>query len=267
MRMNRIVAISVLVLVATSVMAQAQEDNKAVLGVYGQAEQFALTQPTEDVNEKGMIYGVGLTFWQLLDSGLELDALLELFTGTVEHEGDAQIPGIRSPSHKSQSSYGGCKIEAIVGYCLTQGQPLRLSTQLGLGTRMWSHQLDVSDNGDLGNYGYTEKWATYYAILGLQAREALGPRQELIVRAQYRIPIINTETVDLSNVGGPYDISLTPGNAASFYADAGMRIGTLHVCAFIETLNFTAATSKLYQRYSQPESAATMIGGKVTLMY
>ena len=265
MRMNRSVAISVLVLVATAVMAQ--ENHKAVLGVYGQAEQFALTQPTEDVNEKGMLYGVGLTFWQSQDSGLELDALLELFTGTVDHEGDAQTQGIRSPHYKSQSTYGGCKIEAMVGYCLTQGQPLRLSPQLGLGTRMWSHQLDASDDGDLGNHGYTEKWATYYAILGLQAREALGPRQELIARAQYRVPIINTETVDLSNVGGPSDISLTPGNAASFYADAGMRIGTLQICVFMETLNFKASTSDVYQGYSQPESAATMVGGKVTLMY
>jgi hypothetical protein len=77
------------------------------------------------------------------------------------------------------------------------------------------------------------------------------------------MPFYNRVNYDFSNLGGPDNVEVEPGKAASPYAELGMTIGTFMLAGFYEQMKFEKSNyadvgSTLI--VWQPESEAAIFG-------
>ncbi|MCO5045865.1 MAG: hypothetical protein M9935_11445 [Kiritimatiellae bacterium] len=246
--------------------------NHVDLRFYGFGESFEWKETMDGqrlLKESGPIFGVGGDIAAPLSDPFWIEARGEFFLGDVDYDGHIQHEDGRLTPHKSTTSYTGFKLEGDLAIHVPINRQLYARPFFGLGFRGWNRTLGgkLSSNA-IEEGGYEERWLLAYAIIGISGGIALNEKTTLFIRTETRLPLNNSETVDLSNAGGPDDVEIEPGKEASLYAEAGIIASRLTASLFVETLHFSESDpDENYRAFLQPESDSTMFGLKVGLAF
>lgn len=272
--MQRTLLTLLLVMSSLSLAVHAASPTNKVFTVrfYGLAEQFEWKETYQGqqlLKESGPLFGAGGDLGARMADPFWLEGRGELFLGNVDYDGVLMSEKGDLTPYKTTTEYVGFKIDGDVACKLSLSPSLHVKPFAGLGARTWVRTLDTAlSDRYIGEYGYSESWTTVYGIVGCGGGIMLNRTSELSARLEARLPLSNTETVDLSNQGGPSDLELKPGKQASYYAEATLSVSHLTASLFVETLNFSE--SPLDSRanvFFQPESKATMVGGKIGVAF
>ncbi len=272
--MKRPIVIIVVGTLAVASLASAEVNTSRTfdLRLYGFAQQFEWKESfdgKEFLKESGPLFGVGGELGLRLAAPLWLQGRGEVFFGDVDYDGAIMTSRGELIPYKSTTQYAGIKGEGHMAFRFPLSRDLYVKPYVGLGLRVWRRTLDtaISDTY-IGEWGYVEDWMTMYGILGCGGGIALGRNEELFGRVEGRLPISNSMTADLTNVGGPSDVELKPGRRASIYLEGGFNATPITLSLFIETLTFSESPlDNKYQAAFQPESNSTMIGAKFGLAF
>ncbi len=240
--------------------------------LYGFAEQFEWEEHLDGrqlVKESGPLFGAGGELGFQIANPVWLEGRGELFLGDVDYDGSIMTKKGEFIPYKSTTKYVGIKIEGDAALRLPVSHTVYIKPYAGLGIRVWRRTLDTkTSDTQIGKYGYIEDWVTAYGRLGCEGGITISGASELFARIEWRLPIDNSMTVNLTNAGGPSDVDLEPGERASFYAEGGINATPITVSVFIETLEFSQSSlDAKYQGALQPESESTMIGAKLGLTF
>ncbi len=82
------------------------------------------------------------------------------------------------------------------------------------------------------------------------------------------MPFYNSETVDMSNLGGPSRIELKPARRSGFAAEAGLLFHFVSLAFFYEIMRFGQSDlDDKYGLFFQPESDAAIYGIKLGAVF
>lgn len=220
------------------------------------------------LKEDGPIIGIGGEIQLNLGESFIFIGQAEFFGGDVDYDGSVQeADGTLTPT-KSTTTYRGGSIAGKIGTPIALGKSAELIPHIGLGARIWERTLDTSyDDRYIGDNGYIEDWAMLHGTLGATISFPLGEKFTGFATAELRLPLDTTETVDLSNVGGDDDVDLEPEANLSFFAEAGIARGMFFASLYIETLDFDESDIDSSGQYLQPDSEATLIGGRAGVRF
>ena len=231
---------------------------------YGLMESFKWEENHGDfVKENGSLYGAGGDLGFKIVGGLWLEGHGEFFGGNVDYDGHLQnlTTGELTP-YSSKTEYVGGKLGGDVAYKFEWGI-FSLKPFLGLGNQSWRRTLDKrSGSSYIGAAGYVEDWTTTYGVGGVAMEWALGQQLKLFVSGELHLPIANYEYADLSNVGGPSDVTLKPGTKAGGCGEVGITYRWLYLAAFCEVLNFSESDLDDSGQFLQPASKETVLGAR-----
>ena len=176
----------------TAPSLQTRQTNSAVW-VGGALDHFAWKEIDgghELLSEDGWLVGVCGGAQGPLAPGWRVEGQGKLYTGLVDYDGSIQSLW-RSQDYKSKTTYVGFDGELLAKYPLPT-RPVAVAPFAGLGLSAWQRELDTKNYGDVGKYGYTEHWASWMLLAGIEAKA--GPWSGRIVLRQ---PFYNTESVKI----------------------------------------------------------------------
>jgi len=236
--------------------------------LYGLVESFDWRETVkgqELVKETGPLFGLGGDVGLGITETVWIEFNGEFFLGDVDYDGFLQGPQGLTPA-KSKTSYVGVKGSADLALKIPITQDVYVKPYAGIGVRAWRRDLDKSlSDSEVGEYGYTETWASVYGLLGVGAGVRLHQDCEIFGNFAVKLPVYNQERVDLSANGGPSDIELKPGKEVSICAEGGLNYKWLTASVFAETLKFSQ--SDVVDGGYQPDSKATIVGAKLGLHF
>ena len=261
---------AVLLLGGGTVWAQvaARQAEPLSFRLYGLAEQYEWKETFEGrqvVKESGPVFGAGGEL-DLAFAPLSFEGIGEFTAGDLDYDGGLVLEDGSSVPAKSTTAYTGVKLEARLAASLNPA----FKVYGGIGSRGWQRSLDTSLSDDeIGRFGYEEVWASVYGILGCAAEMDAGQGSKWFGRVEARLPVDDTIDVDMSNVGGPDSVDLEPKGKTTIYGEAGLKSGWLFLAAFAETLDFDQSEMVRADDVLvfQPESKATIIGGKLGIWF
>jgi len=234
--------------------------------VYGHLEQFNWKEYLaghEIVRDSGPMYGIGADINISPPVMLMIEGNGEFYFGNLDYDGFIQNPYGVEP-YRSKTQYLGIKGSADMAVILDITDHFYLKPYLGIGVNAWQRRLD---NTGSRVYGYDESWLTLFALAGMGAGVTINRTVEVFGKAVLRLSAYNIEKVDMSNIGGPSGIYLSPGRQPSFCAEAGVNVAFVSLSLFYETLRF--AESDIDSKYDvfQPESKADTYGVRLGAVF
>lgn len=237
----------------------AETDSLFSARVYGHLEQFNWKEylaGQEIVRDSGPMYGIGVDLTIAPPIILMIEANGEFYFGNLDYDGFIQNAYDLEP-YRSKTQYLGIKGSSDIAVMLDITDHFYLKPYLGLGVNAWQRRLD-NTGGRV--YGYDESWLTLFGLVGIGAGLPVNRTVELFGKAELRLSAFNVEKVDMSNLGGPSGIYLSPGRQPSFCAEAGVNVAFVSLSLFYETLRF--GESDIDSKYDvfQPESNADTYG-------
>ena len=215
----------------------------------GSLDHFAwkeLNGGHELLSEDGWLVGVCGGAQGPLAPGWLVDGRGKVYTGLVDYDGAVQSLW-RSQDYKSKTTYVGFDGELLAKYPLPT-RPLVVAPFAGLGLSAWQRQLDTKNYGDVGKYGYTEHWASWMLLAGVEAKA--GPWSGRLVLRQ---PFYNTESVKIDGE----QVDLEPDCVTGFGLEAGYAAARWNF-----GLGYTAATfgqSNMDGSFYQPKSEKQLV--------
>ncbi|MCE9615144.1 MAG: hypothetical protein K8T26_12775 [Lentisphaerae bacterium] len=238
--------------------------------VYGIVESFTWEETYQGervVREEGPRFGIGADIQAPLNPRLILIGLAEFYFGEADYDGGIQSDDGSVTPINSETSYTGLRIKGALGTPL----PLTTSTTLvpfgGFGLSTWLRTLDTHlGDSDIGLYGYEEYWATLCGVLGLGVNVALDDSHACFASVEADLPVWNSESVDLSNVGGPDDVELEPGREAGWSASAGFTASRFTASLYAEFMTF-GESDVTDEGFLQPESSSDVIGARAGMVF
>lgn len=230
--------------------------------VYGAVEQFYWREfdPVTGnrlLRESGPRYGVGFIYHREFSNHITVTPRVEIFGGTVDYDG-ATIPTPTKPSVpvKSKTDYFGGKLEGDIGYNFGPSQGVSVEPFGGLGFRGWSRDIRDSTATDGSSVkGYREDWFTFYLRFGVRGNIALSTDAKIFAEAGIKFPVYN------ENYASIIGVTFNPGNEPSPFAEAGVKIHSLKVSGYYDSMRFSK--SDVVSGYLQPESHADMYGVRI----
>jgi len=258
--MKRILAhlTAALLVLATSLSAS-ETGSLLNARVYGHLDNFEWQEyllGQEIVRDSGPMYGIGADLTIAPPIMLIIEANGEFYFGNLDYDGFIQNARGLEP-YRSKTQYLGIKGSVDIAIMFDVTDHLSLKPYLGIGANAWRRRLD-----DTGGrvYGYDESWLTLFPFIGLRAGVPVTRRVEVFGKAELRLSAYNVEKVDMSNLGGPSGIYLSPGRQPSFCAEAGVNIAFVSVSFYYETLRFGESDIDNQYDIFQPESKADTYG-------
>lgn len=257
-----------MLVVPLSVSRLSASEEKSMIGarVYGQVENFNWKEylfGQEIVRDSGPMYGVGADVTIAPPVMLMIEGNGEFYFGNLDYDGFIQNAYALEP-YRSKTQYLGIKGSADVAVMLDITDHFYLKPYLGIGANAWQRRLD---NTGSRVYGYDESWLTLFALAGMGAGVPINRTVELFGKAELRLAAYNIEKVDLSNIGGPSGIYLSPGRQPSFCAEAGVKVAFVSLSLFYETLRFGESDIDSASDVFQPESKADIYGVKLGAVF
>ena len=252
--------------------AWAQQAEPLSFRFYGLAEQYEWKETLEGrqvVKESGPVFGVGGEL-DLSFAPLSFEGIGEFTAGDLDYDGELVLEDGSTVPAESTTAYTSVKLEARLAAALNPAAPAAFKVYGGIGMRGWQRSLDTSLSDDeLGRFGYEEMWGSVYGIAGCAVEADAGNGSKWFGRVEARLPVDDSLEVDMSNVGGPDSVDLEPKGNTTIYGEAGLKSGWLFLAAFAETLDFDQ--SEMVDAGNvlvfQPESKATIIGGKLGVWF
>ncbi len=246
------------------------------LSVFFEGNQYVWKEIDDDgsrlLKESGVLFGVGVTYWNEMENHLTVRPTGELFGGSVHYNGLACEPDASSCEPAVTSvNYFGFKVEGDLGGRIASRQGAYLEPFGGLGFRYWLRMIqDGTTQSGLTTAGYTEEWLTLYTRLGLRAGIPVSEgKNELFIEGGYKYPLFNQNTAYVSSIGFSNDTTVNPGKKGSFFGEAGMRINSVKLSVFYDSMRFTKSNFDFASnafgtfRFNQPESTADFYGFKI----
>lgn len=234
--------------------------------VYGHIEQFNWKEyllGQEIIRDSGPLYGIGVDVTIAPLIMLMIEANGEFYFGNLDYDGFIQNAHGIEP-YRSKTQYIGIKGSGDIAVILDITDHFYLKPYLGIGANAWQRRLD-NTGGRV--YGYDESWLTLFPFAGLGAGVPVNRTVELFGKAELRMPVFNVEKVDMSNLGGPSGIYLSPGRQPSFCAEAGINVTFVSLSLFYETLRFGESDIDVKYNVFQPESNADTYGVKLGAIF
>jgi hypothetical protein len=233
--------------------------------LYGQIENFEWKESDDGdqlLKESGPLAGIGANADIDSRSGFHLEGLSEVLLGRVDYDGATQS-GIPVDS---ETKYLMFLAQADILIPLNVTSSFVIGPYAGAGARLWRREIE--DEGDA--LGYVEDWSSYYGMIGIRATAKVTRPIELFGRIAVKMPFYNRVQYDFSNLGGPDDVDVEPGEEASPYIEAGVTIGHFTLAGFYEEMKFSESDKTDIGsdiQVWQPESEATMFGLRAGLTF
>jgi len=178
----------------------------------------------------------------------------EYYNGTVDYNGfvfDQQ--GYRTP-YSTKTGYTGFELTASTGYEVAFADGFSFAPSAGFGLEKWKRSLD---NG--GPSGYDELYTVPLAQIAFGASYRIEQRIEIFSNLSLKIPLLITESVDLSRTGaGPSNLKFTPGSNPRYFVSAGTWIYGASAEFFYDS--WTLSKSPEDRGFLQPQSSRTHLG-------
>ncbi len=246
---------------------------------YAAAEDFTWEEFADDgsrlLKESGVLTGVGFVYWNELPDNITIKPVAEIFAGTVDYDGQAcDINTNICVPARTDVDYFGLKLQGEIGKRSRTAAGFFIEPFGGIGFRGWYREINSGTAADgRATAGYTEQWTTFHARLGLRGGRDLSERKQVFVEAGVKYPLLNRNTAYLSDAGLGDDITMHPGKKSSLFAEAGMKIKTLSVSLFYDSLRFSKSNvvetveGNFIIQHWQPKSTMDMYGLKVGVIF
>lgn len=212
------------------------------------------------LKESGPIYGLGVSAKSDIAKSLTLKAKGELFGGSIDYDGQTQA----GTPVKTDTDYFGFKGEVDGGWKIIEKEESSFEPFVGLGVRRWTR--DIQSTGSV--IGYEETWTSIYARLGIRGDHTYPNKLKVFAEAAVKLPIDNENEIDWSSFGVG-DVTVEPGNKASFFAEAGLKWKKFKSSIFYEGMRFSKSDIVTVSGISiyQPESEADIFGANVGMSF
>lgn len=227
---------------------------------------------TRLVKESGPRFGIGFTYnFEFLDHHLILKPRVEIIGGQVDYDGHACNinTGVCQPATANTSYFNG-KLETDLGWRFRSTERTSIEPFVGIGFQGWLRDIyngTASDGSSVR--GYTENWHTLYLRAGLRANFALGEKTKFFAEAGGKFPVYTANTAYLSDAGLGPDVTVKPGNEASWFAEAGISYKHFKTSFFFDSMNF--AKSDVVNSgglgFFQPKSQAELYGLRIGVTF
>jgi len=223
------------------------------------------------LEENGLLFGVGIKGELPVGEQAEFDFLATLYGGNIDYDGHT-MGGVPV---KATTGYVGMRTEWMISYLVDvgpdDGGELILKPGAGLGLRAWKRSLDNKGSflgENIGSMGYIENWMTMYAKVGIGAELKFSTDCDLSTSLEARLPLFNRNVADMSDHGGPSDITIEPGRSVSLYWETGLRYKNFSGALYLETLEFSrSAPDSKYGMFLQPRSSAFIAGVRAGMTF
>ena len=240
------------------------------LYLYGEVESFTWKEFVDSgaraVRESGPLFGIGLDFSHEFESRIIFSPKGEIFFGDVDYDGHTQA----GEPVTSNVGYLGFTLDGDLSMKFKVSQRCYLEPFGGLGLRWWVRDIKdgTTSSGAIAS-GYTEEWATVYGRLGARGGIDVSKRTLLFLEAGVKLPFYNENTAYLSNAGLGPNITLHPGLQASFFAEAGTKMGMFRASLFYDSLRFSRSADVVSGAYIywQPQSTMDIYGVKAGVVF
>lgn len=221
--------------------------SKGEYDLYAHVESFTWKEFSggdQLLKESGPTYGAGASAkWNIINQ-LTLKLKGELFTGSIDYEGQAQS----GTPVETDTDYNGFILQGDMGWKFVLGENFSIEPFAGYAVRSWER--DIQSTGSA--IGYIEEWTAYYARLGVRGELKYNDQLGVFTEAGIKIPTDTENEVDYLNV------TLEPGDKNSLFAEMGFKWKSLKAAAFYEGMRFSE--SDIVRGYLQPESKANIYG-------
>jgi hypothetical protein len=239
------------------------------VNVYTAVSNFSWKEFNDDgsriLEESGMLYGIGCSYWWKAKGPLTLQPGAEVFGGRVDYAGMTQS-GVQS---NTTVDYFGVKLKLEAGEAFSASESLQIEPFGGLGFASWLRTINdgTSANGDK-TFGYTENWKTLHVRLGLRARFDVSSRLQLFAESGVKLPVYNENSVDLNSFGLG-DVTLYPGHQTSLFGEVGLEYLHLKTSLFYDGMRFSRSDDERAGGYLlfQPRSTSDIIGLRLGVVF
>jgi hypothetical protein len=238
------------------------------IDIYFKIESFTWSEyfdsGSQILEESGPIYGLGISYKTDIARSLMIMTKSEIFGGSVDYDGQTQA-GI---SANTDTDYMGFKVEADIGIKAIETEKFSLEPFTGLGFRWWVRDIQSTINA----IGYEERWRSFYVRLGIRSENNISDQFKIFAQLGVKRPIYNQNEIGLSKFGLS-DVTVEPGNEASFFAEAGLKEKKIMVSFFYEGMRFSKSDVRYtYDAFGiygvfQPESEADIFGVNIGITF
>ncbi len=229
------------------------------------------------LRENGPLFGIGFSYQAVYSNNLIFTPAIELFGGKVDYDGQAcKIGTTDCIASTTDVRYFGLKLVGDLGYRF--GDPGNLSVEpfIGLGLRAWVRDIgDGTAANGTATAGYSEEWFVLNGRVGAKAAMGIGGESQVFVQGGVKLPIYNSTTAYVSDIGFTNDTTVEPGKKISFFAETGIRLNNFKASLFYESLRFRKsnndfsinALNGLTYIFWQPESTMDLYGVKLGVVF
>jgi len=214
------------------------------------------------LREDGPMLAVGARWRENYGSNYFYTLEGEVFGNEINYTGQTQsgTPTTTETGYLGWSAGGRLGWDFIPRTEKYQGQ--WSTSEIFLGYKFTGWERDIKSTP--AAKGYVENWETQLAQAGARVGYALARSLELYAEGGVQSTWHTKESIDLTALGFA-TITLEPGDAVSFFAEAGLSWEFLTLAAFYEEIRFDRSPLDAeFQAFYQPESKAAKSG--VTLM-
>jgi hypothetical protein len=236
--------------------------------IYFKIESFTWKEYSDSgsqlLEESGPIYGLGCSSRSDIAQSLILWSKFEIFGGSVDYDGQTQ----EGTPANSDTDYTGLMVEGGIGIKAKITETIILEPFAGLGYRWWLRDIKSTYNA----IGYEERWQSFYIQLGIRSEDYISDQLKSFALLGVKYPIRNENEIGFSQFGYS-DITVKPGNKASFFAEIGLKKKNFMVSFFYEGLRFSKSdVGYIYDAYGvygiyQPESEADIFGVNIGITF
>lgn len=254
-----------------ALIASADEANARERSVYLGIESFTWREFTDGVRavrESGPRFGAGVSWRHEYQNQATFRSDAEVFGGIVDYDGEAcDIAGTCMPA-TSDVNYIGLRVKSDFGRVFGMTPASFLEPFGGIGLDFWRRDVNdgTAEDGS-PTAGYIEDWFTLHARLGLRGRIDFSRTTAAFAEGGIKLPVYNSNTAYLSDIGYGSDITLEPGRKKSFFAETGIKIDRIRVTVFYDSMRFSPSNTEFAVSptggstgFRQPKSEADMYG-------
>jgi hypothetical protein len=221
--------------------------------IYAKAEYFEWKEfdgGSKLLEESGPIFGIGVSAKGTIYKSITLKGRGELFWGSVDYDGQTQV----GTPVDTDTDYAGFKIEVDGGWKFLVKGESSLEPFAGLGMRQWNRDIKGTNFAS----GVEEDWTTIYARLGIRGDHVYPNTLKVFAEAALKLPFDNENEADLNQ----FDVTLEPGNKASFFAELGLKWKKFKSSIYYEGMRFSKSDTEFAGgfRVFQPKSEADIFG-------
>jgi hypothetical protein len=213
------------------------------------------------LRESGALMGPGFSYFRETPDHLTVNPKAELFVGDVDYDGQVQS----GEAAKTTVTYVGVTLQGDLGRRF--GESAYVEPFLGIGYRFWLRQIqDGRTASGQTAVGYTERWTSIYARLGLRGGVSISESAQVFAEAGVKLPYYNQNSVALSGGNSQSDFSLRPGLQSSFFAELGVKMRRLKGSLFYDGMRFSRSNPILMDTadgvfvITQPQSTSDTFG-------